>query len=248
MFLFKRPVVQLPKLTTPAATDLAAKAKLPPASQALLKPGMTSGEYIHALEENKQSLDAVNALAHGMPERESVHWACQSSRKVGDKLNAEDSAALAAAEAWVKTPNDATKTAAETAASKTDFTGPGGWAAQAAAWSQGAPGMVPAAPQAGQTVSPVAAAPPAGLTAPAVAGAVLLAAGLANRPPMPPAKKPAIPQVPQVAAPSVAPPPSGAPAATPSEPPPVDQAKLAKPLQPFIDLGKDVASGKNTWS
>ena len=248
MFLFKRPVVQLPKVTAPSAADLAAKAKVQPTSQAMLKPGMSSSEYIHTLEENRQSVDAVNALAHGMPERESVHWACQSSRKVANKLNAEDSAALAAAEAWVKTPDNATKAAAAAAASKTDFTGPGGWAAQAAAWSQGTPGMALATPQAGQTASAVAATPPAGLTAPAVAGAVLLAAGLVNRQPMPPAQKLAMPQMPTVAAPGIVLPQVAPPAGAPPAPPPVDQAKLAKPLQPFIDLGKDIASGKNRWA
>jgi hypothetical protein len=30
--------------------------------------------------------------------------------------------------------------------------------------------------------------------------------------------------------------------------PPAEQAKVAEIHQPFIDLGKDVASGKNTWA
>jgi hypothetical protein len=236
MFLFKNPVVQLPKLTTPSAADLAAKANLQPASQALLKPGMTSSEYIHNLEGNKQSLDAVNALAHGMPERESVHWACQSSQKVADKLNPEEKAATQAAEAWVKNPTDATQASAAAAASKTDFKGPGGWAAQAAAWSQ-----TPAA--AAKPAAGAIAAPPAPALAPAaVAGAVLLAAGLTTRPPMAAPQKPDL-QVQPVTIPKVQ-----GPSATQPLSPPVDQAKLAKPLQPFIDLGKDVASGKNTWA
>jgi hypothetical protein len=236
MFLFKRPAAPLPKITAPTAADLAAKSKPSPAAQTLVKPNQTPAEYIAALEQNKQSTDAVNALAHGMEERDSVHWACQSSRKVGDKLNAEDTTALQAAESWVKTPSPENQAAAQAAASKTDFTGPGGWAAQAAAWSQN---PAPAA----AAGAPAAANPTAGLAAPAVAGAVLLAAGLANRPAMAPAKKPVVPQAPGVVTPTVA----SAPAAAPQLPP-VDQNKQSKMLQPFIDLGKDVASGKNSWA
>src|SRR5262245_13883245 len=135
MSLFSRPVAQLPKITASAA-DLAAKSDAAPASQALLKPGMSSGEYIHTLEQNKQSIDAVKGLAHGMPEKDSVCWACHSSQKVADKLNTEELPASNSAQAWVKNPTEATKAAAAEAASKTDFKGPGGWAAQAAAWAQ----------------------------------------------------------------------------------------------------------------
>ena len=231
-----QPVVQLPKMTTPTAADLAAKASSPPAAQALVKPGMTSGEYVHALEQNKQPMDAVNALAHGMPERHSVWWATQSSQKVASKLNLQELAANQAAEAWVKNPTQANQAAAAQAASKTDFKGPGGWAAQAAAWSKSpAP-----APQAAAGAPAPSAAP--NLTAPAVAGAVLLAAGLVNRPAMSAPQKPDL-QMPQVTAPQVE-----APAVTQPQMPVVDQSKLATPLKPFLDLGKDVASGKNTWA
>jgi hypothetical protein len=234
MFSFIRPVVQLPKLTVSSAADLAAKAKSQAASQALLKPGMTSSEYIHALQEKKQSLDAVNALAHGMPERDAVSWAAQSSQKVADKLNPQEQAAAKAAEAWVQNPSDATKAAATAAASKTDFKGPGGWAAQAAAWAQSP------APVAKVAAGAAATPPPPALTPNAVAGAILLAAGLTNRPPM------AAPQKPDLKAQPLAMPQVDIPSVTPPEPPPLDQSKMAKALQPFIDLGKDIASGKNS--
>src|SRR6476620_2039988 len=133
-----KPVVQLPKINA-TGPELAAKSNLSPAAKALAKPGQSPGEYVHALEENKMPVDAASALAHGMPERESVWWACQSSQKVGDKLNPEEHAATKAAENWVKNPTPQTKAAAAAAASKTDYKGPGGWAAQAAAWSKDGP-------------------------------------------------------------------------------------------------------------
>lgn len=226
--LVPKPVVPLPKLTTPSAADLAAKFKPQPPAAALLKPGMSSSEYVHALEQNKMPTDTVNALAHGMPEKDSVSWACQSSRKVEGKLNSADKSALDAAEAWVKNPTEATKSAAASAAGKANMQGTGGWAAQAAAWSSPAPAA--AAPGA-----PAVAAP--SLTAPAVAGAVLLAAGLMKAPPMPevpradPLKAPVLPAVP------------GAQPPPPPEVPAPDQNKLASMLQPFIDLGKSIAAG-----
>jgi hypothetical protein len=235
---FKRPILQLPKIKAPTAAELAPKINPQPAAQSLLKPEMTPAEYLGVLEENKLSNDAVNLLANGMPERESTWWACQSSRKVADKLNPEDTAALAAAEAWVKHPTYDTGAAAAAAAAKTDFSGPGGWAAQAAAWSQEAAQAAKAA----EGAKAAAAAP--NLTASAVAGAVLLAAGLTKRPAMPAANKPVI-EMPALE--SLPLPPLETPAAT-TVIPPVDQDKLAKLLQPFIDLGKDVASGKNSWA
>jgi Family of unknown function (DUF6931) len=238
MALFSRPVVPLPKLTTASAADLAAKANVHPASKALLKPGMTSSEYVHTLEQHKQSLDATKTLAHGMSERDSVWWASQSSRKVADKLNPQETTATQAAEAWVKNPSETTKAAAAKAAGKTDFKGPGGWAAQAAAWSQNS--------TASTVSTTVPSTPP--LTAAAVTGAVLLASGLVNRPALPPPQKPDL--LSQTASLPKEDTSSAAASATqaPVDPPPVDQAKLAKPLQQFIALGKDIASGKNSWA
>jgi len=235
MFFFKKSPQPLTKIQAPTAAELAPKFKPKPDAQALLKPEQTPAEYLQALEENKQSGDAVNMLAHGMPERESVWWACQSSQQVSGKLNTADSAALASAENWVKNPTPQNQAAAAAAASKTDYSGPGGWAAQAAAWSK-TPGA-PEPPAAPGTPAPV------GLAGAAVAGSVLLAAGLVNRPPMPEVKKPqfAIPTTPQ-------PVPPQAPAPAMPEIPPVDNNKLSKALNPFLDLGKDVASGKNTWA
>ncbi len=303
MGLFSRSVVQLPKLTTPAAADLAAKSNAAPASQALVKPGMSSSEYIHALEENKQSVDAVKALAHGMPEKDSVCWACHSSQQVADKLNPQEKAAAQAAQAWVKNPTEANQAAAAAAASKTDFKGPGGWAAQAAAWAK-TPAQTPTAPTAGSvagmapaaagslagkvpaagnvagmastasSVASVASAPSASnvaglaptvaglagkapaaanvaglgttpaapaapnLTAAAVTGAVMLAAGLVTGKPMSAPQKPNLESLPSEV------PKSNIPSTLPTEPPPVDQSKMAKSLQPFIDNGKKISNGQ----
>jgi hypothetical protein len=217
---FSRPA-PLTNLQIPSAVELAAKADLSPAARALARPGQSAGEFLQALEKNKLPLDAMKGLSHGLSERQAVLMACLSALKVAEKLNPEEVVALRAAEAWVKNPTEATKAAAAAAAAKTDFRGPGGWAAQAAAWSKGS---APAAP------NPPAAPP---LAPAAVGGAVLLAAGLVGRPPMP------APQKPQLAAAPVPPSPVKQP-----EMPPVDQGKMVKLLQPFLNVGKEIAAGK----
>jgi hypothetical protein len=244
-----KPVMQLPKLTTPDATQLAAKFQPQPGAQALLKPGQSSSEYIQALQDNNQSTDAVNALAHGMPEQDSVNWACQSSEQVGDKLSPADHSALTAAQDWVKNPTPSTQAAAAAAAAQTDYTGPGAWAAQAAAWSKGPAAAVPAATAPAATApaasAPAAAAPGVAtpnLTAAAVAGSVLLAAGLVNRGPMPAMAAPKT-TMPTAELPPLQPTALEAPALQSPTIPPVDQGQLAKMLNPFIDLGKKVAGG-----
>ena len=45
---FTKPVEPLPKITAPTAAEIAAKSKPSPQGQALLKPGMTPPEYLHA--------------------------------------------------------------------------------------------------------------------------------------------------------------------------------------------------------
>jgi hypothetical protein len=341
MFLFKsRKELPLTKISGRTVAEIASKSKPQPEAQALLAPGLTPLGYVLALEENKHALDAVNFIAHGLPEREAVWWACQSAQMVAEKLNSAERSALAAAEAWVRNPSPEKKAAATAAAAKTEFKGPGGWAAQAAGWAQD-PAPLKLGPKSAD------AAPPPALTPPAVGGAILLAAGLAGKSPMPevPPAKPAIPaapalpgtasvnlkapnvsaltgaagaikppsptitapgfavpaaptlamptpslQAPAITAPGVAAPgiPSapvvpGIPApgmsALPQKPgmpqvtvpkptmpavsapkietpgglpkpkvPAPDAKKLAKLLQPYLDLGKDVGSGKNSWA
>jgi hypothetical protein len=234
MLFFKKPSPPLTKIESPTPDGVLAKFKPEPKSASLVKPNQTPTEYVEALEKNKCSGDAVKFLAHGMPERDSVWWACQSSQKVAPKLNSADSSALTAAQNWVKNPTPDTQAAAAAAAAKTDFKGPGGWAAQAAAWSK--PSGAAASGAGG------GAAAPAGLAGAAVAGSVLLAAGLVSRPAMPEAQKPVL-EIPKAALPKVE-----TPVLEQPEIPPVDENKFSKMMQPFLDIGKEVASGKNTWA
>lgn len=192
---------------------------------------MTPGQYQAALEKNKLPVDSVHFLAHGMQPKDSICWACQASRMTGPKLSMPEMDALKCTEAWLKNPCPAMRASLSACLGKVDFTGPGGWAAQAAMWAgaPGAPGL-----------------PAINLTAAAVAGAIMLAAGLKVGPPMP-----AIPN-PKLALPMVPPTPEMLLALVipklpiPPAIPVLDQPKLMKLLFPFIDLGKGVAIGSVT--
>jgi hypothetical protein len=122
------------KIAAPTAAHLTKGLTPSPQAAALIKPEMTPTQYVGALEQNKLTGDAIQTLAHGMPERESVWYACQSSQRVAGQMTPADQSALKAAEAWVKNPNPATQAQAATAASAANYNGPGAWAAQAAAW------------------------------------------------------------------------------------------------------------------
>lgn len=178
--------------------------------------------------------EMVKTMAHGMPDREGVHWAAQSAQKVSDKLPPADVQAMQAAQTWVKDPTDANQAAAAAAAAKTDYRGPGALAAQGAAWAKPA---TPAVPQAGAAATPR-------LTPHAVAGSVLLSSAIQANPALAAPAAAVAPAVQPTPVPATT---SAVQTVTPVVPPEV-QAQVFKQQQPFIDLGMDVASGKNTWA
>ena len=241
---FSRPPPELPKITAPTAAEICAKCNPSPQARALLTPDMTPGEYMQALEKNKLPMDQVNFLSNGLPKQDAVCWACQSTRTTAAKLSGPEMNSLNATEAWLKNPTPDALASVQSSLGSVDYTGPGSWTAQAAAWSQ-AP-AAPAAPAAPSlpSIPGVPATPAVNLTAAAVAGAVMLAAGLNTGPAMPavPQPKLELPNAPlppemmaklqQAQLPTVS-----------ADVPAVDQAKLVKPLTPYIDLGKKVANG-----
>jgi pyruvate/2-oxoglutarate dehydrogenase complex dihydrolipoamide acyltransferase (E2) component len=119
------------------------------------------------LEAAGRMTEALRLLAHALPKREAVWWACMCARSVPDPAaRAEDAQALEAAEAWVRRPDEAARRAAMAAAERAAFRSTEAWAAVGAFWSGGS--MSPE----GQPVVP----PAEHLTGVAIAGAVVLAA------------------------------------------------------------------------
>jgi hypothetical protein len=134
-----------------------------------------SVEALDRLEQAGLMAEAARLVAHALPAREAVWWACACSRHTaasGDQP-ATETAVREAAEAWVRRPTDELRRAAMKEAEKAGFRSPEAWAAVAAFWSGDsmAPPEAPKVP------------PQPHFTGLAVAGAIALAAvrGLASR-------------------------------------------------------------------
>jgi hypothetical protein len=180
---------------------------------------------------NAPAQPSIDSLSKQMDDRKNVWWAVQSSKKVpAGSTSPADQHASTAAENWVKNPTPSNQSAAGDAAKAAGHAGPGAWAAQGAAWSK-----------------PGAASTP--LTSHAAAGWVKLSAVCSSG-----QKLPAMPKLPAVQRPSLSAPsmpkmPSLPKPSMPSSPAAPSEPAGAAPKihQPFISLGKDVQSGKNTW-
>jgi len=157
----------LVKVTAKTAAEVCKHFSLGEEAKKLLRDGLTPVQFLDTLMEKQQFVDAVRFLAHALPKREAVWWACLCGRAVaGSNAAPKIAAALQAAEKWVVDPSEENRRAAMPAAEAAEFKTPAGCAAVAAFWSGGSLGP-PSAP-----VVP----PDPYLTAHGVAGAVMVAA------------------------------------------------------------------------
>jgi hypothetical protein len=136
------------------------------AAQKLLRPELTASQYLAALMEQQLDPDAIRFLAHALPKREAVWWACLCVRSARGTTPAAAAAALYEAEKWAADPSEDNRRAAMSAAEVVGLSDPAGCVAAASFWSGGslAPPNLPVVP------------PGEYLTAHGVAGAILLAA------------------------------------------------------------------------
>ena len=154
------------KLAVPLE-PLLPRLELDGAGTALLAGHADAAAALEALVAAARMPDAMRLIAHALPKREVVWWACMCARGVPDPaLSPPDSEALAAAESWVRKPDEASRRAAMAAAQASGFRSPEAWAAVGAFWSGGS--MAPE----GQPVVP----PADHLTGVAVAGGIIMAA------------------------------------------------------------------------
>lgn len=83
-------------------------------ARALLHDGMEPGPYLDALLANKQYIAGIDFLAHALPQREAVWWACLCFQHAcGNAMSAPDKGAATAAVQWVLQPSDRTRGAAK---------------------------------------------------------------------------------------------------------------------------------------
>lgn len=105
---------------------------------ALLKglPDAVAG--LDALVAAERMPDALRLIAHALPKREAVWWACMCARAVPAlDPNPLDAEALTAAELWVRRPDEASRRATMEIAQKGGFRSAESWAAVGAFWSGG---------------------------------------------------------------------------------------------------------------
>lgn len=125
--------------------------------------------FINQLRHLEHYSDLVIFLAHALPLRESIWWACCCGR-LNLNWTEKEQVALQMAEMWVRHGDDKYRQLAGNAASESGLETGAGWVAQAAFWSGGS--------MLDHTQPPVV--PPAFLYAQAVAGAVNLIAALSD--------------------------------------------------------------------
>ena len=160
--------IEMKKVTASSAQDITQHFELQEESQSLLSAEQTPAEFFQILLDNGHYHDAITFLAHAIPAREAVWWACLCARYHLDNSDEQYQQALTAAETWVRKPTEENRRSAEKEAEAGNYDSPASWAAAAAFWSGG-------------SIAPVdepAMEPSAHLYAHAVAGAIVMSAGL----------------------------------------------------------------------
>jgi hypothetical protein len=158
--------VEPSRFTSGKAADICQRFPLSEPAAALMTGDLTPKRYLDLLTENNLYGDATRVLAHGLPKRDAIRWACLCLREVlGTNASPKTSSALETAEKWVKNPSEENRRAGLPAAEVAGFSTPAGLIALAAFWSGGSltPPDAPVVPPADH------------MTGEGVAGAVLLA-------------------------------------------------------------------------
>jgi hypothetical protein len=89
-------------------------------------------EALDRLEHGGFLMEASRLLAHALPRREAVWWTCMCARHTEPAdLPEADRKARAAAEQWVRQPNDSNRIAAKQQSDATGLSTPESWAAMA---------------------------------------------------------------------------------------------------------------------
>ena len=161
------PPAPLSKLEQADLAVVRQRAELAGPSHELIARCTGATEAIGTLQSAGQLVDAARLMAHAMPRREAVWWACMCARHTRPAdLAPGHVAALEAAELWVRKPTDEHRRAAFAAAQDAGFGTPEAWSCVGAFWSGDS--MAPL----GQPLVP----PAPNLTGAAIAGSVALAA------------------------------------------------------------------------
>jgi hypothetical protein len=126
----------LPKLLATPMQDVLARAALTGEPAALVQAETDPAVAIAKLEAAGFLTEATKLMAHALPKRECVWWACMCARHTTPPdLPEAEVAALAGAEEWVRKQTDESRREAFDHAQRANFGTAESWAAVAAFWS-----------------------------------------------------------------------------------------------------------------
>lgn len=109
--------------------------RLDKADQQLATPEMSPDDYTATLVAKDRLLPAIKWQAFVLPKRSAVWWGCGAVERLCGELEPLQKEAWEAARTWAQEPTEPHRRAAESAAEKAGYEGPGGLLAAAAFWS-----------------------------------------------------------------------------------------------------------------
>lgn len=147
--------------------ELVRQVKISQPAHDLLDDKSLPAQFVRVLIEKELLPDALQLIAHYLPKRQAVWWACQCVKTLIDaKTTAEEKAALEITEKWVAQPNEENRRAAMEAAQAAEPGSPAALVALAAGFSEQPPAPNPRDQEKQQY-----------MTAKLAGGAVMLTAG-----------------------------------------------------------------------
>lgn len=163
---------ELVKIAARQASEILSRFELgDDAAQFAQQGPLPPADFIRLLLKNNQFFAAIKFIAHALPKREAIWWACLAVKKsLADPAPAPQLGALNAAEQWVIAPSEEKRLQAKAWSEKTGQKSAASWVATAVFWSGGSMAK-PGEPDI---------MPPPCLYAHAVAGAISMAAFAIN--------------------------------------------------------------------
>lgn len=160
--------ISMKKVIAEKAIDIIKNFELVEEFQPVLDDEQVPAQYLETLMDNEHYQDAVIFLAHAIPAKEAVWWACVCSRHHKEDADVTYQLGLNAAEAWVYDPTEENRRICERYVEKENNATPASWAAAAAFWSGGSITVI----------NKPSMEPPPHIYAHAVAGAIIKSVGL----------------------------------------------------------------------
>lgn len=130
----------LVKIRARTAAEVCANFHLDSRAKELLRDGISPEEFVTALIEKRNLVAVIDFLAHALPPREGIWWACLcAEHALGENWTAPDKAAATAAVMWVMQPAEENRAAAKAPAEGCDPLSPAGSVASAASHTASEP-------------------------------------------------------------------------------------------------------------